>query len=92
MREDEFEARLTEWIGMPGEGSPYPYHADPYPADPRDARFDALCALCLEADEPQRAQVCALFARLESTRAYARTADWIASREHARNELSNLIF
>ena len=92
MRDDEFEARLIEWLDMPGEGDPYPYHANPYPADPRDARFDALCALYLEADRAQRAQIPALFAREESTRAYARIADWIASRERARNDLSNLIF
>ncbi len=92
MREDEFEARLIEWLDMPGEGDPYPYDADPHPADPRDARFDALCGLFLEADEAQRAQISATFAPEESTRAYARTADWIASRERARNDLSNLIF
>src|ERR687896_13938 len=92
MRDDEFEARLIEWLDMPGEGDPYPYHANPYPADPRDARFDALCALYLEADRAQRAQIPALFAREEGTRAYARIADWIASRERARNDLSNLIF
>src|SRR5919199_3408317 len=91
MRDDEFEARLVEWLDMPGEGDPYPYYADPYPLDPRDARFDALCSLYLEADEVQRAQIPALFAREESTRAYARIADWIASRERARNDLSNLI-
>src|SRR3712207_121234 len=91
MSEDEFEARLIEWLDMPGEGDPYPYHANPYPTDPRDARFDALCYLYLEADEVQRAQIPASFAREESTRAYARIADWIASRERARNDLSNLI-
>src|SRR5919205_1762985 len=92
MRENEFEARLFESLDMPGEGDPYPYYAEPYPADSRDARFDALCALYLEADEVQRAQIPALFAREESTRAYARIADWIASRQRARNDLSNLIF
>ena len=76
---------------MPGEGDPYSYYADSYPADPRDARFDALCALYLAADELQRAQIPALFAREESTRAYSRITDWIASRERARNDLSNLI-
>jgi hypothetical protein len=91
MSDDEFEARLIEWLDMPGEGDPYPYYANPYPADPRDARFDALCALYLEGDEVQRAQIPALFAREESTRAYARIADWITSRERARNDLSNLI-
>jgi hypothetical protein len=91
MRDDEFETRLIEWLDMPGEGDPYPYYADPYPADPRDARFDALCSLYLEADEAQRAQIPALFAREQSTRAYARIADWIASRQRARNDLSNLI-
>ena len=40
--DDEFEERLTEWLGMPGEGGPYPHDADPYPEDFRDARFDAL--------------------------------------------------
>src|SRR5919205_3779728 len=92
MRENEFEARLFESLDMPGEGDPYPYYAEPYPADSRDARFDALCALYLEANEVQRAQIPALFAREESTRAYGRIADWIASRERARNDLSNLIF
>ncbi len=94
MRDDEFENRLIEWLEMPGEGDPYPLTADAYPEDPRDARFDALCALYLEADRPQREQVAALFAREaeESTRAYARVADWGASRERARNDLSNLIF
>src|ERR687893_199555 len=91
MRDNEFEARLIEWLDMPGEGDLYPYYADPYPADPRDARFDALCALYLEADEAQRAQIPALFAREESTRAYVRIADWSASRERARNDLSSLI-
>jgi hypothetical protein len=91
MSDDEFEARLLEWLEMPGEGEPYPNYANTYPADPRDARFDALCALYLEADEVQRAQIPALFAREESTRAYVRISDWIASRERARNDLSNLI-
>src|SRR5919202_2185877 len=91
MRDDEFEARLVEWLDMPGEGDPYAYDANPYPADPRDARFDALCSLYLEADEVKRAQIPALFACEESTRAYARITDWIASRERARNDLSNLI-
>ncbi len=66
-------------------------HAEPYPADPRDARFDALCALYLEADEMQRAQIPALFAREEGTRAHARITDWTASRERARNDLSGMI-
>src|SRR5919107_664031 len=91
MRDDEFGARLIEALDTRGEGDPYPYHADPYPADPRDARFDALCALYLEADGAQRAQIPALFAREESTRAYARIAEWIASGERARNDPSNLI-
>src|SRR5918997_272117 len=91
MRDDEFEAQLIEWLDMPGEGDPYPYHANPYPADPRDARFDALCALYLEANGAQRVQIPSLFAREESTRAYARIADWSASRERARNDLSGLI-
>ena len=51
MRNDEFEARLVEWLDMPGEGDPYPSGASPYPADPRDARFGALCTLYLEADD-----------------------------------------
>ena len=42
---------------MPGEGDLYPHQTDPYPEDPRDARFDALCALYLQADEKQRAQI-----------------------------------
>jgi hypothetical protein len=92
MRDYEFEARLMEWLDIPGEGEPYPYDANPYPTDPRDARFDALCALYLEADMAQRAQIAATFAPEESTRAYARTADWVASRKRARNDLSNLIF
>jgi hypothetical protein len=92
MKDHEFEARLIEWLEMPGEGDPYPPYADPYPADLRDARFDALCSLYLQADEVRRAQIPALFAREESTQAYARIAEWIASRERARNDLSNLIF
>ena len=91
MGDDEFEARLIGWLAMPGGGDPYPQRADPYPADPRDARFDALCALFLQADGAQRAQIPAIFAREESTRAYARIADWSASRERARNDLSSLI-
>ncbi len=90
MRDDEFEARLIEWIDMPGEGDPYPYYGNPYPADPRDARFNALCALYLKGDEVQRPQIPALFATEESPRAYARIADWIASQERPRNDLSNL--
>ncbi len=92
MSDHEFEAQLIEWLEMPGEGEPYPYRPKPYPADPRDARFNALCALYLKADEVQRAQIAALFAREESTRAYARIADWITSRERVRNDLSNLLF
>ena len=92
MRDHEFESRLIEWLDMPGEGDPYPPYADSYQADLRDTRFDALCSLYLEADEVRRAQIPALFAREESTRAYASIADWIASRERARNDLSNLIF
>ena len=92
MRDDEFEARVIERLDMPGGGDPYPYDANPYPADPRDARFDALCTLYLESSGTQRAQISATFAPEESTRAYARIADWIASRERARNDLYNLIF
>lgn len=92
MGDDEFEARLVEWLGMPGEGDPYPRDSAPYPADFRDARFDALCALYLEANEEQRTQISAVFAREESTRAYARIDDWISSRERARNDLSSMIF
>ena len=88
MGDDEFEARLVGWLAMPGEGDPYPQPADPYP---RDARFDALCALYLEADGAQRAQIPEIFAREEGTRAYARIADWSASRERARNDLSGMI-
>ena len=91
MDDKEFEARLIEWLAMPGEGDPYPQHADPYPADFRDNRFDALCALYLEADGSQRAQIPSLFAREESTRAYAHIADWAASRDRARNDLSGMI-
>jgi hypothetical protein len=92
MGDDEFEARLLAWLGMPGEGETYQHDADPYPDDLRDARFDALCALYLEATEQHRAQIPAIFAREESTRAYARIEDWISSRERARNDLSNMIF
>jgi hypothetical protein len=92
MGDDEFEARLLAWLGMPGEGVAYPYDADPYPDDLRDARFDALCALYLGATEQQRVQIPAICAREESTRAYARIDDWASSRERARNDLSNMIF
>ena len=70
---------------------PCPYHAGPYPADSRDARFDALCALCLEANELQRAQIPEIFAWEEGTRAYTRIADWSASRERAGNDLSSMM-
>jgi hypothetical protein len=92
MDDAEFEARLIAWLEMPGEGDPYPHHADPYPADLRDARFDSLCALYLQADRQQRPQIPALFAREESTRAYARSAEWASSRERARNDLWGMIF
>ena len=91
MGDEGFEARLVGWLAMPGEGEPYPRHADPYPADSRDARFDALCALYLQADGAQRAQIPEIFAREEGTRAHARLADWSASRERARNDLSGMI-
>ena len=92
MDEAEFEARLMAWLKMPGEGDIYPRYADPYPADLRDARFDSLCALYLRAAEEQRPQIPAIFAREESTRAYARIAEWISSRERARNDLRSMIF
>lgn len=92
MGDDEFEARLLAWLGMQGEGDPYPRDADPYPDDLRDARFDALCALYLEATGEQRAQIPAVFAHEESTRAYARIGDWVSSRERARLDLSAMIF
>ena len=65
MRDDEFVARLIEYLDMPGGEDPYPYDANPYPADLRDARFDALCVLYLETDEAQRAQIAATFASTE---------------------------
>lgn len=80
------------WLEMPGEGDLYPHHANPYPEDLQDARFDALCALYLQANEEQRTQIPAILAREESTRAYVRTADWISSRERARNDLFNMTF
>ncbi len=94
MSDDDFVARLVEWLDMPGEGELYPHDTNPYPADPRDARFDALCTLYLEADKAQRAQIPALFASEaeQSTQAYARIAEWVASHERARDDLSNLIF
>ena len=61
MSGDEFEARLIECLEMPGEGDPYPSGASPYPADPRDARFDALCGLYLEADDRCLARPLALY-------------------------------
>ncbi len=64
--DEEFEARLIRWLEMPGEGELYPHDANPYPADPRDASFAAsiACApLYPEADEAQRAQISATFAR-----------------------------
>jgi hypothetical protein len=93
MCNDDFVARLLEWLDMPGEGDPYTHDANPYPADPRDARFDVLCGLYLEADEAKRAQIAALFAREaeQSTRAHSRIAYWVAARERARDDLSNLI-
>jgi hypothetical protein len=91
MGDDEFEARLLAWLGMPGEGDPYPPHLNPYPDDLRDARFDALCVLYLEATDEQRAQIPAVLAREESTWAHARIADWRTSRERARLDLSNMI-
>ena len=94
MRDDDFVARLLEYLDMPGEGDPYPHDANPHPADPRDASFDVLCTLYLEADEANRAQIPALFAREaeQSTRAHSRIAYyWVAARERARDDLSNLI-
>jgi hypothetical protein len=95
MRDYDFVARLLERLEMPGEGEPYPHDADPYPADPRDASFDCLGTLYFEADEAQRAQIAALFAREaeQSTQAHSRIASyWVAARERARDYLSNLIF
>ena len=92
MREEEFEEHLIWWLEMPGEGDLYPHYSRPYPEDLRDARFDALCALYLLANEEQRTQIPAILAREESTHAYARIADWISSREIARNDLSNMTF
>ena len=89
---DEFEECLIWWLEMPGEGDLYPHHANPYPEDLRDARFDSLCALYLQANEEQRTQIPAIFARQETTRAYVRIADWISSRERARNDLFNMTF
>ena len=91
MNDNEFDTQLIEWLDMPGEGAnPSEYYANSYPG-PLDARFDALCALYLKADEQQRAQIPAMFAREESPRAYVRLTDWIASRKRVRNDLSNLI-
>jgi hypothetical protein len=62
MRDDEeFEARLIEWLDMTGKEDPYPSGASPYPADPRDASFDALCGLYLEADDGCLARPLALY-------------------------------
>jgi len=85
MRDYDLAARLLEWLEMPGEGEPYPHDADPHPADPRDASFDCPCALYLEADEAQRAQISATFAREaeQSTRAHSRIAHWVELRASA---------
>ena len=64
--DEEFEARLIRWLEMPGEGELYPHDANPHPyRSPRCQlrSFDCLCALYPEADEAQRAQICATFAR-----------------------------
>ena len=89
MRDDDFVARLLEYLDMPGEGDPYPHDANPYPADPRDASFDVLCTLYLEADEAKRAQIAALFASEaeQSTRAHSRIAYWVATRKRQRRPL-----
>src|SRR5688572_1661122 len=92
MGDEEFEERLIWWLEMPGEGDPYPHHANAYPDDLRDARFDALCALYLQANEEQRTQIPAILDCEESTRAYSHIDDWISSRERARNDLSNITF
>ena len=71
MDDEEFEECLIRSLEMPGEGDLYPHHANPYPEDLRDARFDALCALYLQANEEQRTQIPAILACEESTRAYS---------------------
>jgi hypothetical protein len=58
------------------EGEPYPHQTTPYLEDGRDARFDPLCTLYLQADGKQRAQIPTILAREESTRAYVRIGDW----------------
>ena len=51
------------------------------------------CAPCTwRRPSSKAAQIPAIFAREESTRAYARIEDWTSSRERARNELSNMTF
>ena len=45
MSDDEFEARLIKWLDA-GEGDPYPYYANPYPAEPQDAG-SMPCAPCI---------------------------------------------
>jgi hypothetical protein len=94
--DEEFEARLIGWLEMPGEGEPYPHPANPTPQIPAMPASQLRLPVRPVAGGGRgpAAQISATFAReaQESTRTYARINGRVASRERARDYLSNLIF
>jgi len=66
MDDSAFLARLAGWESMPGSIEDEAYFSSAFPG-PLDAKFDALCALHLEASADQRAFLIDLFASQKST-------------------------
>lgn len=91
MDDEAFNTHLLEWHAMPRDiRGPSAYYVSPYP-NLLDAKLEVFCALYLQADESQRVLLPQIYARDEPMDAFAKVADWIASRQHARNDLDNLI-
>ncbi len=66
MDDSAFLARLAAWERLPGSIDTEDYLASAFP-EPLDARFDALCAIYLEASAAHRAFLIDLFASQQST-------------------------
>jgi hypothetical protein len=67
MDDDTFLARLADWEALPGDIHDEGYGLSPFPC-PLDTKFDALCALFLQADEQQRQMLPKLFKAEKSGR------------------------
>jgi hypothetical protein len=92
MDDDTFLARMADWEALPDDIHDDGYGLSPFPC-PLDSKFDTLCALFLEANEPQRQMLPELFKAEKSGRrgqAYIRFDKGIGSMVEAFGGLGEM--